>query len=342
MGTLRENANRKNVPISAVLMCNLAVMASQPDLPLCGRFEHNEGRWLPIPMPSDPALRPPPCCGWDKYKWGGKTHGRWMFEDDVEHCGDGPMSTDPAFFEGRGLAYSGRDDYLAHLGAYGCACQKFGFEDLYRWFPDKCRLVEWDARDFCSLLGQRTLLVVGDSTGSQAASVLMNYIHWGFWEASPDGPGCQRQVIFANSDTLVGQKLGGGNRGGNWKDLVRHFDPDIILLSSGPHINREADFAFVIEQVAREHRALFPNKQLIWKTQAPGGCTRNISHTFPQAEFYNSLPMHGYDYYNWAQFEKFDWLAIRTFTSANQHVLDLSPLYYRTGYIVTARTRVMT
>ena len=124
----------------------------------------------------------------------------------------------------------------------------------------------------------------------------MNYIHWGFWESSLDGPGCQRQVIFANSDTLVGQKLGAGNRGGDWKNLVRHFNPDIIVLSAGAHINRQMDFALVTEQVAREHRALFPNKQLIWKTQAPGGCTRNISHTFPQADFYHSLPMHGYNY----------------------------------------------
>ena len=317
-----------NLVVAPRLMASEQEQAS--DLPLCGKFEHNEGRWLPIHRHT--ARRPMPCCGWDRHKWGGKVHGGKMFRDDVEHCGDAPMATDPELFGAspslqlsRAFWFTGGGDYLTHLGGYGCSCQKFGFQDSFRWIPDKCRLVEWDAREFCGLLGQRTILVVGDSTVSQAASVLMNYIHWDFWRTSP--PGCQQQVIFANSDTLVGRKLGGGNRGGEWKDLVRHFNPDIIFISSGPHILDEDDFVAVIEQVAREHRALFPNKQLIWKTQAPAGCTQAISLTFPQSDFYHSLP---YENWNWEQFEKRDWLAIRTFTGTNQHVLDLSPLYYRT------------
>jgi len=144
---------------------------------------------------------------------------------------------------------------------------------------------------------------------------------------------CGPQVIFANSDTLVGRNLGVDNRGGNWTHLVKHFDPDIILISAGPHINRpmplrSADMRSVIEQVAVEHRALFPEKTLIWKTQAPGGCTRNISNTIPEPAFFDSLP---YDHFNQEQYDEWDWMAIDVFArQPNQHVLDLTPLYYRT------------
>ena len=288
--------------------------AEEDELALCGKFEHNDGRWIETQTPGRVrAPRPPPCCGWDRYKWGGKAHGKFMFLDDVEHCGPAPMETDPAFAGDKGLSYSGRHDYLVHLGGYGCSCQHFGWEDRYEWVPDKCRLVEWDARRFCEMLGARRILVVGDSTVSQAATVLMNYIHWGFWDTPSSG--CQGQVSFANSDTLVGRELGVDNRGGDWKTLVRHFDPDIVIISSGPHINRpmplrDADFASVVEQVAHEHRSLFPDKTLIWKTQAPGGCTRNISHVVPGEEFFSSLQ---YPHYNWEQFERWDWLASRSF-----------------------------
>ena len=307
--------------------------ALEPDLslPLCGRFEHNEGRWLETPRQAA-RRQPPPCCGWDVYKWGGEKHSRYMYLDDVEVCGyeKQPLLTDPEVSGEEDTAYAGGTDYLVQLGGYGCSCEQFGFNDRFSWIPEKCRLLQWDARHFCDLLGQRRLLVVGDSTVSQAASVLMNYIHWDFWDSS--SPGCQQQVVFANSDTLVGRNLGVDNRGGDWKRLVRHFDPDIILISSGPHVNRpmplrDEDFESVIQQVAKEHRALFPEKKLIWKTQAPGGCTQNLSHTFPTSDFYRSLP---YAHFNWEQFEKWDWMATQTFQGINQSVLDLSPLYYRT------------
>ena len=133
MGAIRRETNSQ---ISVVLMWNLVVaprwMASEQarhaDLPLCRKFEHNEGLWLPIR--NHTARRPPPCCGWDKYKWGGKAHGRSMYEDDAEHYGNAPMATDPELFGGsastklsRAFWYTGGDDYLVHLGGYGCSCQ---------------------------------------------------------------------------------------------------------------------------------------------------------------------------------------------------------------------------
>ena len=224
-----------------------------------------------------------------------------------------------------------RSDCLVHTGGYACSCQRFGFEDVYTWVPNECRLLEWDAKEFCRVLGNRSLLVLGDSTVSQAAGVLMNYIHLGFWDNPAQG--CQTQVRFANSDTLVGVEYGVDNRGGEWKALIQYSAPDIVLLSTGPHINRPpplrtADFTAILSQISQEHLERFPNVTLIWKTQAPGGCTDGISETFPREEFYKSLT---YPNYNWADFEHWDWVARHEFTGKrNQYVLDMTPLYYRT------------
>jgi len=95
------------------------------------------------------------------------------------------------------------------------------------------------------------------------------------------------KVRFANSDTLVGVDHGVDNRGGEWKALVQYYAPPIVLLSTGPHINRPpplrtVDFTAILSQISQEQLERFPNVTLIWKTQAPGGCTEGISETFPR------------------------------------------------------------
>ena len=250
-GPMVPSRSRRLLLLTLVCVLPLSPASKEGELPLCAQFEHNSGVWAEAPVRAA-AERPPPCCGADRHKWGGAEHGKFMFLDDVKHCGAVPMETDPEFAGDEGVSYSGRRDFLVHLGGYGCSCQHFGWQDRYKWVPDSCRLVEWNARRFCELLGARRILLVGDSTVSQAATVLMNYIHWGFWQAPSSG--CQQQVLFANSDTLIGRELGVDNRGGDWKTLVRHFDPDIVIVSSGPHINhpmpyRDADFQSVVAQV---------------------------------------------------------------------------------------------
>jgi len=104
-----------------------------------------------------------------------------------------------------------------------------------------------------------------------------------------------------NSDTLVGVAHGVDNRGGERRALVQHYAPDIVLLSTGSHINRPpplrtADFTAILSQISQEHLERFPNVTLIWKTQSPAG-TEGISGTFPRADYHESLT---YPQYNWA------------------------------------------
>ena len=120
-----------------------------------------------------------------------------------------------------------------HTVSYACFGQRFDFEDVYTWVPNERRLLEWDAKEFCRVLGKHSLLFLGDSTVT--GGMLLNYIHLVVWDNLAQD--CQGQVRFANSDTLVGVDHGVDNRVGGWKALVQYYAPDIVLLSTGSHIN---------------------------------------------------------------------------------------------------------
>ena len=232
----------------------------------------------------------PPCCGWDRQKWGGESHGRFMFLDYAEYCGTSPMKTDPALAEiENGLSYSGREDFLVHLGGYGCSCQRFVWIRRSVFMGPR-QLPPTGMGRAPLLLPPRHEKAFDNFAGSKRADELhtLGILGCGPKRVSHASDFCQLRHAG-------GKRVGVDNRGGNWTRLVRHFDPDIILISSGPHINRpmpfrNADFASVIKQVAHEHQINFPDKILIWKTQAPGGCTSNISDSIPGPAFFSSLP----------------------------------------------------
>lgn len=93
--------------------------------------------------------------------------------------------------------FSGRSDFLAHVGGNGYSCTRAGWVDEYVWEParclsptpqprrckggsqpppppsltpthhPRCELATWDASAFCEALGGRSLLFLGDSTMRQ-------------------------------------------------------------------------------------------------------------------------------------------------------------------------------
>ena len=72
--------------------------------------------------------------------------------------------------------YHGRAEFFAHTGGNACICpvKHILAMNSYKWVPHACSLREFEPRDFCMRLGNRTVLLVGDSTMEQAASTLMN------------------------------------------------------------------------------------------------------------------------------------------------------------------------
>lgn len=164
----------------------------------------------------------------------------------------------------------------ARLDGY-FSCENF--TDGFRWKTDA--LVGWNASDFCRILGNRTIAVIGDSTMRQSARVLTDMV-------SPAG--CDKQIYFLMADTLVFEGMGGLNRGAYWTTHVKKRHPDIVVISAGAHIMDEANFTRVfdaamadIEEMKKER----PGIQFVWKTQNPAG-----GRPSREASYNQKLPGH--------------------------------------------------
>ena len=85
--------------------------------------------------------------------------------------------------------FQARPEQLLPVGGNACACDPARREQLsLLWEPSGCRLRDFSAAAFCAALGDRTLLLVGDSTMQQLASVLMNGLAWEEAQARPTPP----------------------------------------------------------------------------------------------------------------------------------------------------------
>ena len=117
----------------------------------------------------------------------------------------------------------------------GCTDCKRGAR-RYAWRPTSCELPSWDAQLFCKALGNRSLLIVGDSTAVQLASTLGSMVVHSA-SGRPQHVACGRRVALAQSDTLLGECLGGYNRGTTLARLVQHYQPNLVLISVGAHVS---------------------------------------------------------------------------------------------------------
>ena len=190
--------------------------------------------------------------------------------------------------------------------------------------------------DTCRLLGDREVLFVGDSTSAQAASTLMNTLYKG---------GCQNQIISAGSDTLVGLSH---DRGKTWKAWVEQFDrPDIVIVTMGAHVAKlspteniynDSVYEKVIDQVLvemQEMREQYPHMKFAWKTQQPGGCTKEILS--PKNATMAACTLKDRRY-NWGQFYKRDLFLISRLQRVGIPYLDLRMLYSRSDGHVSSQT----
>lgn len=90
-------------------------------------------------------------------------------------------------------------EYMAQFGASSCICDQqrthISHRESYHWSPASCRLPEWDAVEFCRLLGRRKILFIGDSTMMQAASTVMSM-------TTAAGGHCADQLAYYRNDFL--------------------------------------------------------------------------------------------------------------------------------------------
>jgi len=83
--------------------------------------------------------------------------------------------------------YQGSKDNMAQVGGNACTCSTFS--DKYTWKSDQ--LPTFDPYETCRILGNRTVLIIGDSTMQQTTATLMNALF---------PVGCQTQIVAGGSD----------------------------------------------------------------------------------------------------------------------------------------------
>ena len=178
-------------------------------------------------------------------------------------------------------AFRGKKDLYQLLGDYECKCPRF--VDHFTWqSPD---LPSFDASRTCRLLGRRKVLLIGDSTMRQTTSFFINSLF---------PAGCQTQIIYRISDTLVHRKLGALNRGHHWMDYVKDTRPDIVILSLGAHVrdvdgvNATTVYRSVVDEVLddilvmKNSSSRYRKTVFVWKTQQPRGCSKTIFNMPPE------------------------------------------------------------
>ena len=274
-----------------------------------------EGEWVYVGP--DRALAAPVCCEWLSAK----------FKENEEQCGTKQLQLH------KGEPHRGNPNFYTQTS--GCYCESF--TDEYEWqSPNLLPHLKFDPIDTCRLLGDREVLFVGDSTSRQAASTLMNTLYPG---------GCQNQIISAGSDTLVGLSH---DRGKTWKAWVEEFDrPDIVIVTMGAHVPRlspteniynDSVYEKVIDQVLvemQEMREQNPNMKFAWKTQQPGGCTKEI--LLPQNSTMAAYTIKDRRY-NWGQFYERDLFLISRLQRVGIPYLDLRMLYSRSDGHISSQT----
>ncbi len=222
-------------------------------------------------------------------------------------------------------APSTHDKTLFGLAHQSVVCE--GFEDMYEWEPSHCRLREWDARKFCQQLGNRTVLVVGDSTVHQTDHTIRSWIRSGF--GGDADAGCERQILFRLCDTLIGRNFGINNRGVEWTESVRELKPNLVILSAYRHIVYTEHFLEVIDRVSRDHQSLFPEVELFWMTAIGAGCELEILEQPPsaQTDYWRQYEGMVYQYDQFMQWD--DHARAVLGGKRNSYILDLQPLHLR-------------
>jgi hypothetical protein len=285
---------------------------------LCPVRERVGGVWLD--SGEEFANLNPPCCGFDKRR-------RQLSEGNVSK---------PVCIGGTDI-FKGNSEFLIPAGGYGCKCSEERMRNMvkYEWIPHNCKLPAWNAQDFCAALGSRTLLFIGDSTSTQLAATIHNYISWNCGS-------CGDQISSEKSDTLTGKNYGVLNRGQPWDVILDNMirKPDIVILGASPHISHDIGtrgMIEILEYVRTQFESKFINMpvRVVWRTSLGAGCLLKGAELQPLPSSPSNIP--GYwenlnstqKIYNFQLMEMWDTMALNLWRNHSMSSLDLTPLWMR-------------
>lgn len=266
----------------------------------CKEDEYSTGSWIkdePMVVKGNSTVMAPAksflCCSWD--------HDDYLF--DRGRCGTKPNKY-----------YTGLNDAYTLVGGNACNCDatsplgrySISQRETYVWRPNSCDLPVWNATLFCSVLGKRNILFVGDSTMQQTASSLMNMIYHG-------RGGCSSQIALYH-DNRLNDIIPEAN-GTNIFSVIGEFKPDIIVVNVGAHFHSIQEFELTLNgslaKLFESTLNLKPSTKFIWKSQNPGhvDCS-NIKLPYVKHHHITDAKV---DPYFWRLFPIFDSIA-RKFT----------------------------
>jgi hypothetical protein len=244
----------KATMLSDTASLTLRFSDNREDLPLCRDSQHIRGYWAPAILDRKAFV----CCE----------------SSDDDHAARSKYCGHIQHHQVFDIISGSHEDapYYMHAGLHSCC--EFGHERLsaskresYRWTPHTCTLTEWDAHSFCTYLGNRSMVFIGDSTMHQTAVTVTNML-------VAANATCIQQISYALSDTLVGKELGVFNRGRTLLDIVqalRDSNDSIVVLSTGPHIYTEFESVLAeVAQTIQQLRNTTSGLTFVWRTQQPG------------------------------------------------------------------------
>lgn len=317
----------------------------------CQGTEYVNGKWLRDNREAsvyygggnDAALRPTNksfvCCGWDARDW--------MAEEISNYCNPNNYYHE----EYRGVDWGFEHPEILSSGGHACTCDEADNTRLtkskrekYIWRPNNCQLRLWNATLFCEVLGDRTIIMIGDSTMQQSAGTLMAMLQ----SAHPRGM-CSEKIIFGRSNDLSAFDI---------VDYMTRYKPSYTILNAGAHFYAPSDYykkmhesMDAIRKYEKEtymyvNPLLFNNSEsgdmeelnfiqyttekpkdhrFVWKTMNPAHLHCD-NYTEPTNIY--KVPTAD-DKFGWAWFHVYDKMMLKLAVEYGLDVIDMRPLYLR-------------
>jgi hypothetical protein len=229
------------------------------------------------------------------------------------------------------------------------SCDYFGVEDYttvqpwekYEWVSHRCRLLDWNAQQFCDLLGSRRVILLGDSLSGQTASTLINMISY-------NNASCGHQIFYIRRNHLtrhlsrvVHEKFKGATLVDVYLHLLDHFYysnekiDDILVMNAGAHLQSVSELQLIFNDLNSQNEELrrvvmmknsSSRLSFAWRSQTPGHyqCEfpKNTDFNYPDTAFMN-------DIYRYNMYPVLDAVARKGAATLNMTWIDTFPLWDR-------------
>jgi hypothetical protein len=271
---------------------------SKQVLPLCKGSAYKRGKWI---YNDNIKHKDFVCCGWDTM-------------DHIKHpelCGSYSFQGSPIYTPS---AY-----HYTLLGGHGCVRDvndRFSVteREKYIWEPDDCRLLPWNATQFCRLLGSRIISLVGDSTFDQFIGVIGSMIF-------AHGGDCARNLRFLHVNRLSHTQI---------VRYVQDLEAEIVFFGAAAHYHNVTEYLLMVNRTVESLISLSyrqPQTKYIVRG-SHSGHVNCWNYTEPLQVPLGDMDGDRFEWNLHPVFDK-EWERVANSYPGLFHFLDMTPLYLR-------------